>query len=122
MNENFKITPYVQLFVIGFLLGFLVCYTLPSRNNDPDTAITISGIKEQQHFIKDEVSNASNGIGNAQNSVQQTYGEIKQSGNLARENADRISRITEIARECQSIAERNGEIYNRFGETDKAYK
>lgn len=122
MNENIKITPYVQLFVIGFLLGFLVCYTLPSGNNGTDTTSTISAIKEQQHFIENEVSNASNGIENAQSTVQRANESVKRSEQIVRENTDRISRIEQIARECQSIADENGKIYNSIGETDKAYK
>lgn len=130
MYEKFKIPPYVQIFFIGFLFGFLVCYTLPGgrTENDTNTAGTISAIKEQQYGVNAEINNANNGIREADNSVKRVSDTVSgvrerlsESQRIVTENADRVNHISKIARECKDIAEKNRAIYKSVGEANKEH-
>lgn len=131
MNDFIEKPPFMEktvcMFILGFLLGFLTCYTLPSRN-DTNTTGTISAIKEQQSLIKHEIGNADNGVKSAEKSVLQAgkridgvQERIADSERIARQNADRIDGISKIVRECQNIAEQNRIIYEQIGEANKSH-
>lgn len=120
MNENVKTGV---MLLIGFCIGFLVCYTLPC--NSDDTKGTISAIKEQQSGVNTEIGNAGNGIDNATSAVKRAGNKLNEvqerlieSERIAGDNASRIDSCKEIAKECRSLAEQNRAILDNVGKAN----